>query len=142
MNILLVSHGMLCEGVLSAFTMLMGPSERVHTCGLTEAGVDDFRARLTAQAEELLAQGDLLILSDLKGGTPYNEGYALYLAHPERVRLAAGLNLPMLLTCAIEAMASDDLDALYATALAEGSQGVAGAELPAPDASDEDEDLF
>ena len=142
MNILLVSHGRLCEGVFDAFNMLMSGTTHVHTCSLTEAGIDDFRARLSAKVAELLQAGDLLILSDLKGGTPYNESYALFLAQPERIRLAAGLNLPMLLACGIEAMASDDLQALYELALAEGAQGVIGSELPAPDDSDEDDDLF
>lgn len=124
MNILLVSHGKLCDGVLDAFKMLVAGSKNVHALGLTESGVGDFRARLEAKVSELTAEGDLLILADLKGGTPYNESYVCLLKNPEHIRLAAGLSLPMVLEAGIAAMDSDDLDAIYKTALDAGSFGV------------------
>ena len=97
MNILLTSHGSLCEGLLDAFHMMAAGADHVSTVSLTDTGIDDFRDRLTARVNELLAQGDLLILADLLGGTPYNEAYALFLTNPEHIRLVAGANFSMLL---------------------------------------------
>ena len=142
MNILLVSHGALCEGVLDAYKMLFAQAGNVHTCKLTLDGVEDFRARLTAQVDELLAQGDVLIMADLKGGTPYNESNALFIQNPEHIRLAAGLSLPMLLETGVAALDSDDLDALYATALEAGTFGIQGTDLPADSADNDEDDLF
>jgi PTS system mannose-specific IIA component/PTS system mannose-specific IIB component len=143
MNILLVSHGKLCEGVLDAFSMLVSGCTNISSLSLTESGVEDFRGRLEAKVAELTAKGDLLILADLKGGTPYNEAYVCLLKNPEHIRLAGGLNLPMVLEAGIAAMDSDDLDAIYKTALEAGSFGVQGTDVPAEDdSSDEDDDLF
>ena len=142
MNILLVSHGALCEGVLDAYKMLFAQADNVHTCKLTLDGVEDFRNRLTAKVDELLSQGSVLILADLKGGTPYNESNALFITHPDKIRLAAGLSLPMLLETGVAALDCDDLDVLYTTALEAGAFGVQGTELPLDDADNDEEDLF
>jgi PTS system mannose-specific IIA component len=143
MHILLVSHGKLCEGVLDAFSMLVSGCKNISALSLTESGVGDFRVRLESKVAELTAEGDLLILADLKGGTPYNESYACFLRDPEHIRLAAGLNLPMVLEAGIAAMDSNDLDAIYKTALDSGAFGIQGTDAPTEDdASDEDDDLF
>lgn len=143
MNILLVSHGKLCEGVLDAYSMLVSGFENISALSLTESGVGDFRASLESKVAELTAGGDLLILADLKGGTPYNESYVCFLRNPEHIRLAAGLNLPMVLEAGIAAMDSNDLDAIYKTALEAGAFGVQGTEVSDEgDASEKDDDLF
>lgn len=143
MNILLVSHGKLCEGMLDAFGMLVSSCENISAFSLSESGVEDFRIRLEAKVAELTDEGDLLILADLKGGTPYNESYACFLKDPEHIRLAAGLNLPMVLEAGIAAMDSSDLDAIYKTALEAGAFGVQGTETPdESDTSNQEDDLF
>lgn len=142
MNILLTSHGSLCEGLLDAFRMFAGDPSHVSTVSLTDTGIDDFRDRLTARVSELLGQGDLLIMSDLPGGTPYNESYALFLTNPEHIRLVSGTNFPMLLEAGVLAMSSDDLEAVTAAALAAGSAGVIAAEAPTDGSDDDEDDLF
>ena len=94
-------------------------------------------ARLTT--EVALAQGDLLVLADLRGGTPFNESYARFLKDPTHLRLVSGLNLPMLIEAGL---ADGDLDAVYQTALDAGRFGVSGTDLPEEKGSDEDTDLF
>lgn len=142
MNILLTSHGSLCEGLLDAFHMMAAGADHVSAVSLTDTGIDDFHDRLTARVNELLAQGDLLILADLLGGTPYNEAYALFLTNPEHIRLVAGANFSMLLEAGVLAMSSDDLDAVASAALTAGSAGVVAAEMPADASDDDEDDLF
>lgn len=140
-NILLVSHGDLCHGMLDAYRMLVADAQNVHAVSLTLAGVGDFRMRLTRMVEDLLGQGPLLVMADLKGGTPYNEAYALYLLHEDEMRLVAGLNLPMLIEAGLSSAAEDSVDALARLALEAGSFGVAEADLATAEASS-DEELF
>ncbi len=143
MNILITSHGGLCAGILDAFHMFSGDAPHVCAVSLDDAGIDDFRERLTANVNALLEQGDLLILADLLGGSPYNESYALFLKNPERIRLVAGVNFPMLMEAGVLAMSSDDLDAVAAAAIAAGSAGVVAAKAPSSDETEDDEeDLF
>lgn len=142
-NLILTSHATLAQGALEAYAMLAGTSERMCSVGLTAAGIDDFRARLAATVEAKLTDGPVLILADLVGGTPYNESYALMLAHPNEVRVVAGLNLPMLLTVGFELADATDLDALATLAVEVGAQGVSLAELPADDTdASSDDELF
>lgn len=142
MEILLVSHGTLSEGVNSALHMFAPGAENVQYLGLTsgEGGASAFRDALTAKVDELVAAGDVLILADIMGGTPYNESNILFMQNPEHVRLAAGLNLPMAIG-AWMASQSGDLDAAYQAALTEGANAVQGTELLADD-DDDDDDMF
>ena len=142
MNILLTSHGALCTGLLDAFHMFASDANHVSAVGLTDTGVDDFRDRLTVRVNDLLEQGDLLIIADLFGGTPYNESNALFLENPDRIRLVSGASLPMLMEAGVLAMSSDDLDAVTSAAISAGASGVQLAEEPQGDSSGDEDDLF
>lgn len=141
MKIVVVSHGALCTGLLDAFHM-MSADESLVAVSLDDKGVDDFRQRLEHIVDTYLESGEnIFIMSDLIGGTPYNESYALTLKYPERIRLVAGVNFPMLLETGLSCAGDPSLDELEATALAAGSQGIAAAQV-APVSTDNDEDLF
>lgn len=142
MNIVLVSHGSLCEGVSDAYHMLFASATNVHTVSLTDVGVESFRASLREKLTELLEQGDVLVMADLKGGTPYNESYMCLLENPEHIRLVAGLNLPMLIEASVAAMSNPNLDEVYRTAIEAGQSGVVGTELPDDSSDDDESDLF
>lgn len=141
MNILLVSHGTLCEGVSDAYHMFFPTASNVFTVGLTNAGVETFRAELKKVLGRLLLEGDVLIMSDIKGGTPYNESFMCFLENPQHIRLLAGLNLPMLIELGACSPSDNDLEAVYGVALSAGISGVVGTELP-EDSSDDESDLF
>ncbi len=141
MNIVVASHGKLCEGLVDALHMMVAEPAPIVAVGLDEHGIDNFRERLVAAVEASLAQGKTLIMSDLIGGTPYNESYALLLQHPEDLRVVAGANFPMLVEVGIAAADSDDLDEVVGIALEAGRAGVVAAELPEDEPLDED-DLF
>lgn len=142
MNILLVSHGGLSAGAAEAFGMFSPGATCVSSLSLTEGGIALFREELNKTLDELLSQGDALVIADLKGGTPYNEAYARFIGDPEHLRLVAGLNLPMLIECGVLAVSGADLQTVYETALRAGAEGVQGAELPDEQSNDEDDDLF
>lgn len=142
MNIVVASHGTLCEGLVNALEMMVSADTvSIIPVGLDDRGIDDFRGRLTRAVEGLLSSGPTLIMSDLIGGTPYNESLALMLGHPEQIRVVTGTNFPMLIEVAVAAAGSDSLDEVTHVALEAGRNGVSSADLPA-DGPDDEDDLF
>ena len=61
--------------------MFFPAASNVSTVSLTNAGVEPFRVELKKILNDLLSKGDVLIMSDVKGGTPYNESY---MGHPRQ----------------------------------------------------------
>lgn len=135
-KVLLTSHGNLAEGILSGFEFIAGKSSKILTLQLDNDGIDKYRSSLN----ELLDQQkeSVLILADLKGGTPYNESYKYYLEHPERVSLISGLNLPMLLELIPQLTSKTTLDEATEIVLKAGAEGI----IKAVDIQDDDDDLF
>lgn len=135
MNLIIASHGTLCEGLADAFHMLASSEVPITTVSLNDTGIDDFRRRLVAEVEKSKNTAKMLILTDLYGGTPFNESFALYLADPENLRVVAGVNFPMLIEAGMAAQDSDDLDEIASIAVQAGTAGVVAASAE-PDKKD------
>jgi len=96
-GIVVASHANMGQALVSAAEMILGPQTHIETVTINrEDGVDAIRNRF-AQAIELAkdADGRVLILTDLFGGTPSNIGFSFL--EPGRVEVLTGVNLPMLL---------------------------------------------
>lgn len=112
MKIVVTSHGDLCEGILSSYQMIAGDISPFIAVKLDDKGISDFSSRLTAVLDEqIIKNGVVIVISDITGGTPYNETFRYMLAHPNKVYLLAGLNLPML----IQAGTLTDQDDIHET---------------------------
>ena len=100
MKIVVTSHGELCEGILSSYQMIAGDISQFISVKLDDKGISDFSSRLTTVLDEQTMKNEVVIvLSDIMGGTPYNETFRYMLAHPNKVYLLA-LNLSMLIQAA------------------------------------------
>lgn len=139
MNLIVASHGTLCEGLADAFHMLASSEIPITTVSLNETGIDDFRDRLVAEVQKSKSTAKTLILTDLYGGTPFNESFALYLADPENLRVVAGVNFPMLIEAGMAAPDTDDLDEIVSIAVQAGTAGVITASAE-PDKKDNEKD--
>lgn len=141
-KLLLVSHGDLCTGAQSALKMFAGDALDVSAVSLGHDGVDPFRTRL--RAEVASTTDEVLIVADLAGGTPCNEATVLGLAEPQRIRVVAGMNLPLLVECAVALMTDDSLDSALEKGVAAGKAGVYPIDLTAgtADEPDDEDDLF
>jgi PTS system mannose-specific IIA component len=96
-GIVVASHSNMGQALVSAAEMILGPQTHIETVTINrEDGVDAIRNRF-AQAIELAkdADGRVLILTDLFGGTPSNIGFSFL--EPGKVEVLTGVNLPMLL---------------------------------------------
>ncbi|MBI0005962.1 hypothetical protein FPQ14_03100 [Gilliamella apicola] len=101
MKIVVTSHGELCEGILSSYQMIAGDISQFISVKLDDKGISDFSSRLTTVLDEQTMKNEVVIvLSDIMGGTPYNETFRYMLANPNKVYLMAGLNLSMLIQAA------------------------------------------
>lgn len=122
-GLLLITHQPLGADLVGIASRILG--DRPAGLETIEVVNDVPREELLADARrrlERLDQGDgVLVLTDLYGSTPANVAVAL-LAGEERLRVIAGVNLPMLLRALN--YAELDLDAVAEKALQGGRNGV------------------
>ncbi|OJG14119.1 hypothetical protein RU95_GL004203 [Enterococcus avium] len=119
-----MSHGEFCNGILDSYQMIAGENKNIVAVSLTDAGIQDFVERLTDQLAKF-ASDEVLILTDIKGGTPYNEAYKYYLSNDKRVRVVAGMNLPMVIELGLS-LSNSSLTALEELAIEQGRKGITG----------------
>lgn len=93
--ILLVSHGTYATAMLDTARMILGPQDQAVAVGLTaEESPDQLRAELI-RAMESFQGTELLVLTDITSGTPFNTVVALSGQYP--FRHLTGINLPLLI---------------------------------------------
>ena len=93
-NIILASHGSLAEGMVDSVSMLYGKPECFHSVCLS---AEDVAEAFGERIESLLDLNvDNIILTDILGGTPFNQGMLLSERY-SNVRVVAGMNLGMIL---------------------------------------------
>lgn len=137
-EILIATHGDLGEGLLHSYEMIAGDSSNIHVVKLTETGIDEFSEKLNNQLEKLTTNGNkVLVLCDIKGGTPYNESFMYSLKQPGTIEVVSGVNLPMLIEIGFMSQTMDDAAMLADTAMSVGKDSIDRL----VDAEDEDDGL-
>ena len=96
MELLIATHEGLASGLISAHDMLAGKNDQIVSIELTDTGIRDFKARF-AEIMQRYETGHVLILTDLKNGTPHLVAKEYEEKHPDNVCVVSGVNLPMLL---------------------------------------------
>ncbi len=96
-KILLASHSELSKGLLEATKMILGDADGVEYLTLDESGVEIFSEKLNEKVAYLTKDNEeLLILTDIFGGTPFNQSM-IKSSQYENVRVISGVNLPMVM---------------------------------------------
>lgn len=108
-SILLVGHGDLPGAMKSSVQMIVGEQENIHVVSLApEDGKEDL-ARKLAEAEEGMSKSDgVLVLADILGGSPCTAALEKYL-EDEEVSVVTGMNLPMVLSAAMDELSGREL---------------------------------
>lgn len=97
-KLVVVAHGHFATGAASALELIAGKQE--------EVAVIDFSEGMSAQtvkekiAAELVDQSEVLVLSDLLGGTPFKVSTELMAEFNGKMNVLSGLNLAMLIEAA------------------------------------------
>ena len=96
MKVLVTGHGGFALGMAAASRMIVGDQELIDWLPFEEGtNLSDYQAQIAARVERHGEEG-LLILTDFKGGTPFNVSMLLSQGYPQ-VAVLAGTNLAMIL---------------------------------------------
>lgn len=126
-NIIIISHGAFCEGLLNSLQMVAGDTYGVRAVSLIPGeSPEAYREKLALVLEGFHDASDsgTIILSDIAGGTPYLS--AAYLSKQYKIGLISGMNMPMLLTLAMERTEEMTLEELVEKGISSSSIGVKG----------------
>ena len=94
---LLISHGAYATALKSSLAMITGELDSVFAVGLEPSdGPESFGAKLDAQLANMTAYEEIIVFTDLLGGSPGNAAVTKFMTDP-RVHIVAGMNFPMLL---------------------------------------------
>lgn len=94
---LLISHGTYATALKSSLAMITGELDSVFAVGLEPSdGPETFGAKLDAQLANMTAYEEIIVFTDLLGGSPGNAAVTKFMTDP-RVHIVAGMNFPMLL---------------------------------------------
>lgn len=95
MKILITTHGEFGPGLKSSVDMIMQSESDIDIISLTEEGIEQYKEKLN---EYLNAIDDVLILTDLFGGTPFNSSYEYKCLNKEKqISIISGVNLPIII---------------------------------------------
>ena len=134
-SIILTGHGSFAEGLFSASKLITGVCDAVSCVTFPESdSTDDLRAKLKAAIDA--SGGEVLVLADVAGGSPFKEAVLLRAAMPERrIEVVSGVNLPLVIAALLE-REGETLDSLIPGLLEGGKfavrQYVPAAPAPAP----------
>jgi fructoselysine and glucoselysine-specific PTS system IIA component len=98
---LIATHGALAGGIRSALEMITGPAENVFFIEAYLDGNPSIEGSLRDVVDQVKATEELVIFSDLLGGSVNNQ--VLRFALRDRVHVVSGFNLPLV----IDVMLSD-----------------------------------
>ena len=123
MKVLVTGHGGFALGMAAASRMIVGDQELIDWLPFEEGtNLSDYQAQITASVETYGEEG-LLILTDFKGGTPFNVSMLLSQGHPQ-VAVLAGTNLAMILEAIDQAPTASSVTDLADHLVVIGRQGL------------------
>ena len=123
MKVLVTGHGGFALGMAAASRMIVGDQELIDWLPFEEGtNLSDYQAQITASVERYGEEG-LLILTDFKGGTPFNVSMLLSQGYPQ-VAVLAGTNLAMILKAIDQASTASSVTDLADHLVVIGRQGL------------------
>lgn len=101
-SVVVLSHGDFTNGLKDTMMMIAGLQEHTYFISFRPSdSVEEFEKKVKIIYHSIPKEHQVLILSDLFGGTPSHIANALHLKYNDRVESISGVNLPMLLTAVL-----------------------------------------
>ncbi|MEI5991182.1 hypothetical protein A5881_002715 [Enterococcus termitis] len=136
-KLILMSHGNMAAETLRSAKMIVGDLISAQVVSMTDTdGMSGTVEKLT-QILDVLGDVPVLILADLKGGTPCNVGM-MQMSERPKLRVLSGLNLAMVIEAAVSPI--EEIDALADYLCEIGKNAVEKIELPEFDEEEEYEE--
>lgn len=109
-GVLVVSHSTFSKGLLESGDMIFGNHSNCFSLGLTDTGVFEFEQAVKAKLDSLFkSYNQVIVLCDLKGGTPYNQVLKYKLENnKQNMIIVTGFNLPMFAELVVSLPDEDD----------------------------------
>ncbi|MBR5317415.1 MAG: PTS sugar transporter subunit IIA [Lachnospiraceae bacterium] len=140
-GILITGHGHFATGLGSSLQLITGITENVALVDFeADHSTDTLKANLHKAMDSLKECDGVLVLSDLAGGSPFNNASMCMAERPDqRIEVVAGTNLPMIIEGASMMGAYDDPLELAETLIPTGKDYIVRFELVKhEDEADED----
>ncbi|MBR4982372.1 MAG: PTS sugar transporter subunit IIA [Lachnospiraceae bacterium] len=140
-GILITGHGHFATGLGSSLQLITGITENVALVDFeADHSTDTLKANLHKAMDSLKECDGVLVLSDLAGGSPFNNASMCMAERPDqRIEVVAGTNLPMIIEGASMMDAYDDPLELAETLIPTGKDYIVRFELVKhEDEADED----
>lgn len=110
-KIIIVAHGNFPDGILSSLELIAGHQEYVVGINFI-AGMSSNDVRVALQ-REVIDFKEILVLTDLLGGTPFNVSSALSVEYTDKkIKVLSGLNLSMLMEAVLSRTMFEHVDDL------------------------------
>lgn len=138
-KVIVVAHGQFASGILTSLKLIAGEVENIEAIDFSEGmSAQELKARIKSA---ILAEREVLILTDLLGGTPFKVSVELATEQKEQnVVVLSGLNLAMILEANFSRL-TDDLEQLVGKLITTSKDGIVDSvSLLAED--NHDEELF
>lgn len=98
-GVVIVTHGRLAQEFRAALEHVVGKQDHMDTISIgPDDNIDARRQELVASVAKVRADGGIVILTDMFGGTPSN--LAISVMEETGAEVIAGINLPMLIKLA------------------------------------------
>ena len=95
-GLIIATHGDLAASALEAAELLVGEQEQVETIGFRPGdSLELLLERFTQAIRRLEECEEILVLTDIKGGSPCNAATVMKAKNP-KLRVVAGLSIPLL----------------------------------------------
>ncbi len=142
-GIIVTGHGQFATGLVSALKLLAGEPEALLAVDF-EAGDDIGRLeeKLKAAIESLGGEAceGILVMTDLRGGSPFNVASRLSMEHPE-VEVLTGTNLGMLVEAYMARQMAPDVKTLAVSTAASGKDQVGYFEKELVGSADDEDEI-
>lgn len=97
-SVILACHGRLAQELLNSANMLFGTTEKVWTVDFKVGeGLESLKKKYTDILKQTEENSQVLILTDIFGGSPYNAAAELAAGSQGRIEVIAGTNLSILI---------------------------------------------
>ncbi len=127
---IVTGHGEFATGITSSLEMIGGVQEQYEkVVFLAENPLEQLSEELLAAIKKVDSGEGVVVFTDLKGGTPFNEAIKISFTNPD-VHVVAGTNLPMLLEGSFSRTDVTDVKAFLDQLVATGQEQVQRFELP------------
>lgn len=129
-NAVITGHGEYSLGMLNALEMIAGEQEKIKAVTfLNDEAMETYQEKLLEAINEVTEEGsDIIIFTDLKGGTPFNVSMLLTNSMPH-VKVLAGSNLPIILEFVGQRYMEQPIDQAIENLLETGKSGLMVGEL-------------